>query len=78
MVFDYGSISGGTFTPNANIGAGGTTRFSTPRAANGNWGNVGSETLQNPLPANTYIRAILYLDNGKNVPQGSPAYMAIP
>jgi hypothetical protein len=79
VVFDYGTVSGGTFTLDNTIGVGGSKSFTTTGAYNGSWGPIGQETLKNPLPANTNIRARLQKKvNGVYVDQGSPAYLPIP
>jgi hypothetical protein len=74
---DYGTVTNGTFTFNFAIGTG----FDTPlgKAVSGTWGPIGAEALQNPLPANTHIRARLQKKVGNAwVDQGNPAYFPIP
>lgn len=60
VVFEYGTVSAGAFTLDNTIGAGGTVNFAvTKLGGNGKWGPLGQETLKNPLPANTNVRAEL-------------------
>jgi hypothetical protein len=56
VLFDYGTVNNGNFTPDLTIGVGGTA--AVPQLM-GNWGPLGQETLKNPLPANTHVRAQL-------------------
>ena len=59
VVFEYGIVTDGTFTRDLTIGTGGTVNL--PAAGgNGTWGPFGRETLKNPLPAGTSVRAQLF------------------
>jgi hypothetical protein len=62
VIFDYGTVNNGTFTLDVTIGIGGTV-FLPAQGGNGNWGPVYQvgigETLKNPLPAGTHVRAQL-------------------
>lgn len=75
VVFDYGTVTGGTFTADGTIGVGGDKPFTTTGAFNGTWGPKGQETLKNPLPANTNIRARIQKKvAGTYTDQGSAYY----
>jgi hypothetical protein len=80
--FEYGTITGGTFTLDDSIGVGGIKILAVPRTGgNGTWGPLGQETLKNPLPANTNVRARLQKQDPMTLAwsdQGSPAYMPCP
>jgi hypothetical protein len=61
VVFDYGTVANGTFTPDVNIGVGGTVRINAPNGGTGVWDPIGQENLNggNPLPAGANVRARL-------------------
>ena len=77
VIFDYGTAPSGTFTLDLTIGIGGTVPIFPPKVGGtGTWGPLGQETLKNPLPASTNVRARLQKKNagGVWVDQGNPAY----
>ena len=64
VIWDYGTVTNGTYTPNNKIGVGGASpNFTGPGNAVWGGGAMQVENLNAPLPPNTTVRARLQKQN---------------
>jgi len=79
VIYDYGTVANGAFTPTPNVHPGATAVTVIAKAGgNYNWSAPNVDTLTNPPVLGFYVRARLESQNGANWNTQATAYAPIP